>query len=332
MDPLASTPPSRATERVARGPWRRAAGTVRTYGSHLLGLTRPIGFASLLALAAFAFAGCASDDAGRPIAPVAPSPVPAAEAAGACCFFDGSCVVLTEEDCLAQEGTFAGEETSCDPNPCPQPEAVGACCFASGYCELFTVAECGEAGGTYQGDASACDPNPCPPPLPPGACCYPDGSCAVRTADVCDQEGGIFAGENTPCGPRSCVAVRDEGCGAAYWRSHRTAWKHTSYRPTHRLGRIFVVPRQLRGMADDRLLTALYYANGPGLRGGARILLRAAIVGVLNASHPDVNYPLTESELVARTNEALASLDRGRMVALAREIRAHNRLGCPLSK
>ena len=40
---------------------------------------------------------------------------------GACCF-DGTCVLLLEEDCIAQGGQWVGGP--CDPNPCQPPTAV----------------------------------------------------------------------------------------------------------------------------------------------------------------------------------------------------------------
>lgn len=38
--------------------------------------------------------------------------------AGACCFFDGSCVQLTRTDCTQSCGDFLGDDTFCTPNPC----------------------------------------------------------------------------------------------------------------------------------------------------------------------------------------------------------------------
>ena len=35
-----------------------------------------------------------------------------------CCFEESRCVLLTEEDCLASQGVFHPEFSSCDPNPC----------------------------------------------------------------------------------------------------------------------------------------------------------------------------------------------------------------------
>ncbi len=40
-------------------------------------------------------------------------------AQGACCFADGSCLVLAPADCEGQNGIYQGDDTTCDPNPCP---------------------------------------------------------------------------------------------------------------------------------------------------------------------------------------------------------------------
>lgn len=161
---------------------------------------------------------------------------------GACCFHDGHCEVLTENDCVAQGGTYQGNNSPCDPNPCPQPtgaccfhdghcesllqadceaqggiwqgidvpcdpnpcpQPFGACCFQDGHCEYLTEADCGTAGGMWLGIDVPCDPNPCDQPL--GACCYPDGHCAVTNEADCAASGGIWQGMNVPCDPNPCV-------------------------------------------------------------------------------------------------------------------------------
>jgi len=44
---------------------------------------------------------------------------------GACCFSDGSCVVLGQQECTDQHGTYQGDGTTCDPNPChPTPVRI----------------------------------------------------------------------------------------------------------------------------------------------------------------------------------------------------------------
>ncbi len=37
---------------------------------------------------------------------------------GACCFENGQCVSLAEEDCTSQGGSYRGDEFPCEPNPC----------------------------------------------------------------------------------------------------------------------------------------------------------------------------------------------------------------------
>ncbi len=44
--------------------------------------------------------------------------------AGACCLEDGSCLELTEEECLDNNGQFQGEFTTCDDVDCPQPAGI----------------------------------------------------------------------------------------------------------------------------------------------------------------------------------------------------------------
>lgn len=42
---------------------------------------------------------------------------------GACCFIDGSCQLLSEDNCVTQNGTYQGDGTACEPvNPCTPVE------------------------------------------------------------------------------------------------------------------------------------------------------------------------------------------------------------------
>ena len=43
-----------------------------------------------------------------------PCPQPAA-----CCLADGSCAILMEGECSAQQGLWVGPDRVCDPDPCP---------------------------------------------------------------------------------------------------------------------------------------------------------------------------------------------------------------------
>lgn len=46
-----------------------------------------------------------------------PNPCPQPE--GACCLESGECVILTQERCLAAQGTYYGDGVPCVPTPCP---------------------------------------------------------------------------------------------------------------------------------------------------------------------------------------------------------------------
>ncbi len=126
---------------------------------------------------------------------------------GACCYEDGSCMVLTEAECGDSGGTYQGDDTGCDPNPC---EAVGACCSDLGSCSIRTEQECLDAGSEYFGDNTDCDPDPCPKP---GACCVGE-ECTIEVPADCDRLGGEFQGEETSCDPNPCLPAMGACCFA----------------------------------------------------------------------------------------------------------------------
>src|SRR5688572_20899778 len=95
----------------------------------------------------------------------------------------------------------------------------------------------------------------------------------------------------TSCTPET---TGNEGCTPGYWKNHTAAWNGTGLNPTQDLEDIFNVPDAL-GLDDVTLLAALDGTGGPGVVGGAKILLRAAVAAMLNAAHPNVDYPLTQA-------------------------------------
>ncbi|NNM25011.1 MAG: choice-of-anchor E domain-containing protein, partial [Phycisphaerales bacterium] len=148
---------------------------------------------------------------------------------GACCFTDGECSVLTEEQCVEAGGIYQGDGTTCDPNPCR-----GACCLPNGDCIEVTQLECeggaaltgalgtttrGPAGpGVYQGDGTTCATVECPQP---GACCLPDGSCFITvdvSGETCLRAGGEYQGPDTDCvgvacpDPEGACCLEDGSC------------------------------------------------------------------------------------------------------------------------
>jgi spore coat protein A len=111
---------------------------------------------------------------------------------GACCFTDGSCLILSQTDCTNQSGTYQGNGTSCTPNPCPQP--TGACCFSDGTCQVLEADDCASQNGVFQGNMTSCTPNPCL-----GACCFNDGTCQELNIDDCAAMSDTYQGFGTAC-------------------------------------------------------------------------------------------------------------------------------------
>lgn len=124
--------------------------------------------------------------------------------------------------------------------------------------------------------------------------------------------------------------VGEDGCTPGFWKNHQSAWASTAYTTGQTVGSVFTLPSDLSSLGQNSLLAALQGGGGTGQLGGAKILLRAAVAGLLNASHSSVDYPVSESDLIADVNAALASLDRDTMLDLATSIDNQNNLGCPI--
>ncbi|MHC5115149.1 MAG: hypothetical protein ACYTGP_12065 [Planctomycetota bacterium] len=126
----------------------------------------------------------------------------------ACCFADGTCLVLLPSDCDGASGIAQAVSTSCSAPICPQPVVpTGACCLADGSCADTTVTECNAMGGLYAGDGIPCPPvdgqDEC---APFGACCLQDGSCLdQQTAEACGAAGGSYRGDETLCIETVCA-------------------------------------------------------------------------------------------------------------------------------
>ena len=82
-------------------------------------------------------------------------------------------------------------------------------------------------------------------------------------------------------------------------------------------------------LKNKTLLEALNFPGGDTLREKAQILLRAAVAALLNASHPDVNYPRSALEVIDDVNNALASQNVVTIINLAEALDADNNLGSP---
>jgi hypothetical protein len=82
-----------------------------------------------------------------------------------------------------------------------------------------------------------------------------------------------------------------EGCTPGYWRNHLEAWPPTGLSPSDDFDTTFGVD------FFDPDITLDDAVNLGG--GGLKKLARHGTAALLNASHPDVNYPLSTAEVIA---------------------------------
>lgn len=123
-----------------------------------------------------------------------------------------------------------------------------------------------------------------------------------------------------------------EGCTPGYWKqAHHQPWTGTGFTPSQNLSSVFTIPGSLSSFASWSLDLALEGGGGAGLSGAAQILFRAAVAALLNAAHPDVDYPLSVSSITSQVNAALASGNRSTILNLAADLDSKNNLGCTLN-
>jgi hypothetical protein len=109
-------------------------------------------------------------------------------AVGSCCISEGSCAVISLDDCQSIGGTFRGEGTDCtDATVC----LTGACCFGE-VCLLGTDSACETFSGEFRGYGIACqDANceGCPPDI------NEDGEVDVNDLLVLLEQFGAAGGQ-----------------------------------------------------------------------------------------------------------------------------------------
>ncbi|GAA4415507.1 hypothetical protein GCM10023187_46030 [Nibrella viscosa] len=126
-----------------------------------------------------------------------------------------------------------------------------------------------------------------------------------------------------------CEVIGNEGCSPGYWKNNPTAWATTNYSPAQTLESVFDVPDAF-GLDNTTLLQALQGNGGSSLADAALILLRAGTTALLNAYHGDVDYPITQAQIITLVNAALSSGNRDTMLKLATTLDKYNNLVCPL--
>lgn len=134
-----------------------------------------------------------------------------------------------------------------------------------------------------------------------------------------------------------CPVEVDEGCSPGFWKNHTNAWDPSGFSPGQTVASAgFVLPATFgdgssgSSLANASLLQALSFQGGKTLNGAAQILLRASVAALLNAAHPDVNYPRNAAAILSDVNAAIDSNHRQTMLNLAAALDADNNLGCPL--
>lgn len=118
---------------------------------------------------------------------------------GACCFVDGSCLELTQNDCVGQGGTYTSDGQTCELTDCPQP--LGACCFdVTCFAQQLSEIDCTGIGGSWKGAGTDCEVDPivC---TPVGACCFANEACLDGLSeDGClTAPGASWMGEGSIC-------------------------------------------------------------------------------------------------------------------------------------
>jgi hypothetical protein len=159
----------------------------------------------------------------------------------------------------------------------------------------------------------------------------PAGSVAVAgdTSSSSSSSTSSSTSTSTSSTTSTTTPPGQEGCTPGFWKQpqHLDAW--VTYSPGQTLESVFDVPDAF-GLDNVTLLAALDFEGGPTTADAAEVLLRQAVAALLNAASPDVDYPLTEAQIIAAVNAALASGDRATILALAEQLDTFNNLFCPL--
>jgi hypothetical protein len=117
-----------------------------------------------------------------------------------------------------------------------------------------------------------------------------------------------------------------QGLTPGFWKQpqHFEFW--VGYGPGDLVGDVFFVDGS--GVdGDATLLEALDWSSGNTLIAAKEKLVRQAVAALLNAAHPDVDYPLTEAEIISTVNSLLQSDSRNAVNAYANLLDEYNNLG-----
>ncbi len=120
-----------------------------------------------------------------------------------------------------------------------------------------------------------------------------------------------------------------EGCTPGYWKQphHFDSW--VGYTPGQAFSSVFNLPSALQNPNQNVDPASLSLVDALGLGGGGvNALMRHAVAALLNAANPGVSYDLTQAEVIAMFNAAIAG---GDVIGTKNELAALNEQGCPLN-
>jgi len=142
------------------------------------------------------------------------------------------------------------------------------------------------------------------------------------TVEATSFPADVVAFLKTECPP---AKIGSFGLTIGFWKNHHANW--VDYTGATRLGSIFAELDSIPAYAGLRNLTfddALSFSGGPGLADKAGLLLKQAVGALLNASNPDVGYPLTTGQIKAAVNDALASQNATAILTLQTQLDTMN--------
>jgi len=123
---------------------------------------------------------------------------------------------------------------------------------------------------------------------------------STDTSTSTSTETSTSSSTTTPPTTTTTPPPGGEGCTPGFWKNHPEAFAGTGYTPSTTLGSVFA------GLSPS--YANLTFAAALNLGGGGlNALLRHAVAALLNASSPDVDYPLSAADVISMTNAAIAS-------------------------
>jgi len=121
------------------------------------------------------------------------------------------------------------------------------------------------------------------------------------------------------------------GCTADVWTGLPTdAWILAGANPNQRVRDTFRESAPYGAVGTATLRSALRFRSGPDLLGAVKALVRAGTAALLNAGHPKIEYPLTQTQVITKVDTALRSGDAAAILAAAQDLDAANGAACPL--